>query len=199
MTAPYSDKKLLECKKNIMDGVDQIVRRSNILHDDWDEIRKLANIELPSTPFSNDKIIKLVGTNIFDFTTLVYDEIRVVDESTLLKFFINPVVEIISSDNSRALSTKKLLKNSKPTVLEFKKYLRNPITTSLYNDCIKPSFKEFTEFEDDYHYGIVDQILIANPYGKEIALAMKQNQDSNLNNKNNNKRKSKQINSRRNK
>lgn len=174
MTVPYGDKKLLECKKTIMEGVEQIERRGRIIKTDWKKIKELANIELPEEPFSDDKIVRLVGTNIFDFTTLVYGEdIRIVDESTLLKFFVNPEVKVMSVNDKKVLSSKKLWENSVPTVNEFKKYLENPITTSPYKECIEAIPKAFDVFEDDYAFAIIDQILTQNPYGQEIEKAVK--------------------------
>lgn len=47
MTVPYSDKKHMECKKAIIEGVKQIKRRNRIIKTDWNKIKKLSNIELP--------------------------------------------------------------------------------------------------------------------------------------------------------
>ncbi|MBZ6006841.1 hypothetical protein K1514_13160 [Paraclostridium bifermentans] len=189
LTVPYSDKRHLECKKTIMEGIDQIKRRSRIIKSDWGKIKELSNIELPNKPFNDDKIIKLVGTNIFDFTTLVYEEdIRIVDISTLFKFFVDPEVKVKNIDN-KILGSKKLWKNSSPTINEFKLYLENPITTSPYNKCIEEHFKVFPVFEDDYVFGIMDYILKEDPYVKDIKKAIKQKR--NPINKNSKKKKKK--------
>lgn len=189
MTAPYSSKKHLECKKTIMEGIEQIERRSRIIKTDWRKIKELANIELPEEPFSDDKIIKLVGTNIFDFTTLVYrEDIRVVDESTLLKFFVNPKVKVMRSDN-KVISSNSLWRNSVPTIDEFKQYLENPITTSIYNGCIEAFPKVFPIFEDDYPFVIIDQILTNNPYEKAIESVIKFQKENSINKKSKSKRK----------
>ena len=184
VTVPYGDKKYLECKKNIMEGVEQVNRRSRIVKTDWDKLKELANIELPEEPFSDDKIIKLVGTNIFDFTTLIYEkDVRIVDESTLLKFFVNPEVKVMSTTDEKVLSLKRLWKNSVPTANEFKLYLENPITTSPYNQCIEDFPKAFDIYEDDYPFVVIDQILTKNPYGQEIKNALEIKKKSSTNNK----------------
>lgn len=134
----------------------------------------MANIELPEEPFSDDKIVRLVGTNIFDFTTLVYGkDIRVADESTILKFFVNPEVKVMSINDKKVLSSKKLWKNSVPTANEFKQYLENPVTTLPYKGCIEAFPKAFDIFQDDYPFAIIDQILTKNPYGQEIESVIK--------------------------
>lgn len=190
MTVPYSDKKHLECKKTIMEGVNQVERRSRIVKTDWNKLKELANIELPEAPFSDDKIIKLVGTNIFDFTTLTYEEdVRIVDESTLLKFFVDPEVKVMSTMDKKVLSVKRLWKNSVPTANEFKQYLENPITTSPYNQCIEAFPKVFDIYEDDYPFAIIDQILIKNPYGQEIENALGIKKKASVNKKKKNRKK----------
>ncbi|HHX78887.1 MAG TPA: hypothetical protein GX695_03945 [Acholeplasmataceae bacterium] len=182
----------MECKKTIMEGVDQVKRRSQIVKTDWNKLKELANIELPEEPFSDDKIIKLVCTNIFDFTTLTYGEdVRIVDESTLLKFFVNPEVKLMSAMDKKILSVKRLWKNSVPTANEFKQYLENPITTSLYNQCIEDFPKAFDIYEDDYPYAIIDQILIKNPYGQEIENALGIKKKASVKKKKNRKKKKK--------
>lgn len=193
MTVPYSDKKHLECKKTIMEGIDQIKRRSRIIKTDWKKIKELANIELPEEPFKDDKIIKLVGTNIFDFTTLVYGEdIRVVDESTLFKFFVSPEVKVMSLNDKKVLNSKRLWKNTAPTAKEFIQYLENPITTLPYNGCIEAFLKVFDIFEDDYPFGIIDQIITKDPYGQEIEKSIKFNKSVFTNKKSKRKKSSNQ-------
>jgi len=192
MTVPYSDKKHLECKKAIMKGVEQVNRRSRIVKTDWDKLKELANIELPEEPFSDDKIIKLVGTNIFDFTTLIYEEdVRIVDESTLLKFFASPEVKVMSTTDKKVLSVKRLWKNSVPTANEFKLYLENPITTSPYNQCIEDLPKVFDIYEGGYPFAIIDHILTKDPYGHEIENALGIKKKASINKKKKNKKKNK--------
>lgn len=175
MTVPYSDKKHLDCKKTIMEGVNQIERRLKVIQNDWDKIKELANIDLPDKPFASDKIIKLVGTNIFDFTTLIYgDDIRVVDDSTLLKFFVNPEVKVLSVKDKSVLDRKKIWSSSVPNANEFLSYLNDPVTTAPYNDCVTASAKQFSIFEGDYPYAIIDQTLNKNPYEEGIRSAFRQ-------------------------
>lgn len=169
MTVPYGDKKHLDCKKTIQEAVQQIERRSLILNTDWKKIKELTNIDLPQKPFCDEKIIKLVVTNIFDFTTLLYGkEIRVVDESTILKFFVNPDVKVMCVNDKNILGSNKLWKNQEPTASELLHYLNNPITTSPYNQCMETFPKLFECFEDDYPFAIFDQILTKDPYEQEI-------------------------------
>ncbi len=164
MTTPYSDKKYLDCKQTIKAGVEQVNRRSRLLNSDWNKIKKLANIELPDEPFTENKIIKLVVTNIFDFNTMIYDgDVRIVDESTILKFFVNPKIEIKSSGNRKTLWSKKLWKSTEPTIIEFKEYLKNPITSLPYKECLRDYNKEFASYSGDIPYQISDQILIEDP------------------------------------
>jgi hypothetical protein len=95
-TSSYTDIELFDSFKSIKYGIKQIERRSKVIKEDWDKIRELANIELPEDPITEDKIIKIVGTNVLDYTGFKKNDIRIFDESTLLKFFVNPEVDAIS-------------------------------------------------------------------------------------------------------
>lgn len=164
MTTPYSDKEYKNRKKIVFEGVEQINRRNRLVKSDWNKIKELVNIELPEEPVSSDKIIKLLVTNIFDFTTLIYEEnVRVVDESTFLKFFVSPTVEMKNIGKSNILYSKKIWKNSEPTVIEFKEYLENPITTFPYKQCMEEESRKFLSFKGEYPFELVDQILIKDP------------------------------------
>lgn len=175
MTTPYTDKKIANCKKVILEGVEQVNRRSKLLKSDWSKIRKLANIDLPEKPYENNRIIRLVCTNIYDFTTLLYDSnIRVVDESTLLKFFITPEVKVVNVTERKSTVVKKLWGGKEPTVDEFLKYLEDPITISPYKDCINSSPNLFRKFEEELPLVVIDQILSKNPYELKIKETLQQ-------------------------
>jgi len=114
---PYGDKQLYKAEQTIKEGVAQVLRRCNIMKKDWCKIKEQCNIELPDEPFADDKIIRLVCSNIFDFTTLKYDGVQITDESTLLKYFCNPYVDIRSTNkNGQVLKSKKIWKNSQPNL-----------------------------------------------------------------------------------
>ena len=81
---PYDESEVLKREGVIKEGVEQIKRRCEIVKYDWDKIRENVNISLPEKTYPEDRIIKLVCTNVYDFTTLVIDGIMITDESTLL-------------------------------------------------------------------------------------------------------------------
>ena len=96
---PYDESEVLKREGVIKEGVEQIKRRCEIVKYDWDKIRENVNISLPEKTYPEDRIIKLVCTNVYDFTTLVIDGIMITDESTLLKYFTDPFVAIYSKEN----------------------------------------------------------------------------------------------------
>lgn len=174
LITPYSDKRLYLNKEVICEGVEQIIRRSAIIQQDWDKVRSMCNIDLPDKPFEDSKVIKLVGTNNFDFNTLIYRGVRIVDDSTLLKYFMNPIVKVMVANNRTVVSNHKLWKEEEPTVQEFLEYLENPVTTTPYTDCFESQLKPFDRFENDYRVAIIDEVLIKDPYGKVIEEVLNQ-------------------------
>jgi hypothetical protein len=168
VTTPYSDKRLYECKKTIGEGICQIERRSEIIKHDWEKIKKLCNINLPGNPVREDKIIRLVVTNIFDFTSIKYNGIIVVDESTILRFFSSPILEINNVRDRKTIFKKRIWNGLFPTVKDFLTYLDDPVTTSPFNDCLEACLKFVERLEDDYPIAFVDQIVVKDPYRAEI-------------------------------
>lgn len=167
---PYDDSEILRREDVIKEGVEQVKRRSEIVKYDWDKIRENVNISLPEKPYPQDRIIKLVCTNIYDFTTLVIDGIMITDESTLLKYFTDPFVAIYSKKSrmTEVVSAEFLWKDGKPSVSEFISYLKKPVTIGKITECLEDKIKPIPAFEDDYFIAFEDVCLGKDPFRETI-------------------------------
>lgn len=167
---PYDESEVLKREDVIKEGVEQIKRRCEIVKYDWDKIRENVNIPLPEKPYSEDRIIKLVCTNVYDFTTLVIDEIMITDESTLLKYFTDPFVAIYSKESkmTEILNAEFLWKDGKPSVSEFVAYLKKPVTIGKITEYLEDEIKTIPAFEDDYLIAFEDVCLSKDPIRETI-------------------------------
>lgn len=167
---PYDDIEVYKREEVIKEGVDQVNRRGEVIKHNWDIIRSMVNIDLPEKPYHEDKVIKVVCTNIYDFTTLKIEGVRITDESTLLKYFADPFVGVFSKDKEalRILDAKFIWKSGKPTVEEFIEYLDEPVTVGNIPGCFKNEFKWIPVFEGDFLVGMVDVIQEKDPFREAI-------------------------------
>ena len=167
---PYDENEVYKREQVIKEGVEQVNRRCDIVQHDWDIIRSMVNIDLPIVPYSDDKIIKIVCTNIYDFTTLRMDGVRITDESTLLKYFTDPFVAVYSksSEATEAISVEHLWKSKIPTALEFMEYLDNPVTVGNIPQCLEEEIKIIPAFKEDNLIAFSDVFLAKDPYREEI-------------------------------
>lgn len=167
---PYDESEVLKREGVIKEGVEQIKRRCEIVKYDWDKIRENVNISLPEKTYPEDRIIKLVCTNVYDFTTLVIDGIMITDESTLLKYFTDPFVAIYSKESrmTEVLSAEFLWKDGKPSVSEFVAYLKKPVTIGQITECLEDEIKTIPAFEDDYLIAFEDVCLSKDPFRETI-------------------------------
>ena len=141
---PYSDFDLFKRRKHVKEGVEQVNRRAQIVKYDWDKIKKAVDIELPMEPYPEEKIIKIVCTDIGDFTSLEIDGVIITDESTLLKYFTDPYANgIVSIAGEIQNIHKRVLwkKNGRPNVDEFIEYLHNPVTVKFILDAMGSEIK----------------------------------------------------------
>lgn len=141
---PYSDFELFKRRKTLKEGIKQVNRRAKIVQYDWEKIKKAANIKLPQNPYPEERIIKIVCTDIGDFTSLEIDGVIITDESTLLKYFKNPYINgtISTMDGIDNIREQILWKqNGRPTVDEFIEYLHNPDTINFILDTMGESIK----------------------------------------------------------
>ncbi|WP_242464132.1 YecA family protein [Bacillus paranthracis] len=178
---PFSDRENRNAMATIDYGIEQVNRRSNILQKDWDKIKEKCSFRLPDIPPDEDKIIKLVCTNIFDFSTIIRDDVEVIDSSSLLKFFMNPEIKGVSiGSDVEEVFVQSLWNGQYPLVEEFKEFLNCPAAIKPYVDCYKEVYKpiEKTE-EEDFAMMFFDYSLIKDPYeiyisnGNKAALSKK--------------------------
>ena len=172
---PYSDKEILERRKTIHEGVDQVLRRVKVVQNDWDKIREMASIALPNEPYAEDKIIKLVCTDVYDFTTLKMNGVTITDDSTLLKYFNDPLIRKVNINHREkevsVLIKKNLWEARRPSPHGFINYLDNPDTVEHFRKCIHPHYLPVLCFENEHFLVVKDMYLDKNPYQEDINLA----------------------------
>lgn len=169
---PYSDKEILERKKRIYEGVEQVLRRVKVVQNDWDKIRKMASIPLPDEPYTEDKIIKLVCTDVYDFTTLKIDGVTITDDSTLLKYFKDPIIKkmnINHKEKEMSVSIERVLwKENMPKPKEFIDFIEKPNTVEYFRRCIHSQLLPVVCFENEHCLVLKDMYLDENPFQEEI-------------------------------
>lgn len=161
LVTPYDEVRLKKDEKEIKKGINQVNKRCKTILTDWNKVKANVNIDLPDKPFEEDKIIKIVCTNIYDFTTLEYDNVLITDSSVISKFFNNPI--ITRKQNNKVVSKHKMWKGDMPTVNEFLEYLKNPHVIKLYDNNIDVQGRVFNEFKDEYIVGVYDFYLKDDP------------------------------------
>lgn len=123
-------------KKNIIEATEQLHRRAESVKYDWEKIKENVSIDLPDQPFDQDHIILVVCTDAYDYTPLKDGDIFITDDSTYLKYFINPYVDVVMiTENSIELrNTKCLWEKGYPYAQEFMGYLMDPVTIHPFSD-----------------------------------------------------------------
>lgn len=162
VVTPYEEKRLKNNERIIKAAVKQVNRRCQIINTDWEKIKDRVNIELPDRPVPEEKIIKIMCTNIYDFSTLEYDGVIVTDESLIYKYFKDPYLR--EKRNGETYIEKVLWKKGKPSPDEFISYLKNPNTITMIDECVDLQGKTFPMIVDETGMGIAEFYLKKNPY-----------------------------------
>lgn len=166
---PYDDDELYRRRKTISEGVNQIHRRVRVVQKNWDKIKELASIDLPNAPYDEEHIIKLVCTDVSDYTGLEDEDVVLTDEVTVLKYFTNPCVHAIlgiPGQGAALFKEKTLWETGEPTAEEFIGYLHHPDTMDFILDCIKPEWKVVPVLEGYKQIAFRDMIVEADPWKK---------------------------------
>ena len=126
-------------KKNVKDAVAQLKRRAASVVNDWEKFKNLVSIELPDNAFDKEHIILVACTDAYDYTPLKDDGVFITDDSTYLKYFTAPYIEMIEESKERLTiqNIKNLWKYGYPDPQEFIEYLTNPATIHPFVDCME--------------------------------------------------------------
>jgi hypothetical protein len=163
---PFSPKEVKQREDDILYGVTQVKRRADILIKQWEKVQEQMNIPLPKTPIVADDIVKIVCTNIFDFTGRIESGVYITDVSSFLKFFLDPKVEEVKiEDGSRNVISQHKLWIGEPKVEDLIKYLETPITIEgILRKLTEVPRKNLIINEDDPHLAFQDFVLSGNPF-----------------------------------
>lgn len=147
-------------KKNVKDAIEQLERRAKSVEYDWEKIKERVSIELPDQPVDQEHIILIACTDTYDYTPLKYKNIFITDDSSYLKYFANPYVDVVKAEPEEASiwNYKSLWKKGYPDAKEFMEYLMNPVTIQPFSDYMEKQFipvpvmdeKDYAVFCEDY-------------------------------------------------
>lgn len=138
----YDLNELEKRKENVKEAIQQLNRRKESVRYDWDKFKELVSIELPEKPYEDDHIILVACTDTYDYTPLKYSNVFITDDSSYLKYFTNPYVDVIEKQPKSATiqKIKSIWKKGYPDAEEFKEYLMNPVTILPFVDTIKKTY-----------------------------------------------------------
>ena len=163
--------KILEREKNIDKAIEQLNRRKKSRKKDWKKIKELVSINLPEEPYDDDHIILIACTDAYDFTPIKKNEVFITDDSTYLKYFVSPTLELIEFDskNLKKERIKNLWAKGYPDPKEFMKYLINPVTTFQFMKNIKKDKIVVPRFDkDDLLIYCEEYMLTSDPINKLV-------------------------------
>ena len=128
---PYSPSDRFRAWREIRKGINQLCRGRKLLNSHWDQIKRVADINLPQLPINEKRVLCMIVTNIFTFTGYEVDGIRITDNVCFERFLISPSVDAYEISGQEGVTNKmeiiKLWKNEKPTPTELWEYIKNPI------------------------------------------------------------------------
>lgn len=163
---PFSEQMKKNALQALDEGADQAHRREEVIINDWEKIKKLTDFNLPKFPPQKENIIKIICTNVFDFTSVSRNEVQVIDASSLLKFFISPEVKLYS--NGEEVNEKPhthLWEKEEPSIEEFKRFLNEPLAVGFYKDYYKEIYKPILKtHKDDNNIWFFDYNLVEDPF-----------------------------------
>lgn len=176
---PYDENTKYNARDTLEYAVEQVKRRVDSIPHDWSILKELCSFELPEVPIEKSKIIKIVCTNIYNFTSIEIDGVPIMDSSSLKKFFTNPIISFFNPNApTNRILERKLWRGSTPEVNEFKEFLKSPSTLDLYEHHFKEVFRPVIRInENEKNVVFFDYSLVTDPIAM-MAKAAEQSQDN---------------------
>lgn len=162
----YDLNDLEERKKNIKKAVEQLQRRKESVKYDWDKFKNALSIEVPDEPYDEEHIILVACTDSYDYTPLKKEDVFITDDSSYLKYFTNPYVDILITQQGKVeiKNVKTLWKHGKPKANEFKEYLMNPVSISPFTNTLKKEWIPLPVMDEkDYGIFLEEYVLMDDP------------------------------------
>lgn len=148
---PYSPIDKYNCWKEINNGIEQLKRRRNIISSDWNKIRDQADIDLPGFPPEKDKILSLLITNIFTFTGIEVDNIRVTDLTCFYRYLSEPNIEGTEFNKDGIVKrsiVERIWADKEPSPIELWNYIYNPPGLRNIIDKVKLKFSPIPPIDE---------------------------------------------------
>lgn len=164
-------------KENVKEAIQQLNRRKESVRYDWDKFKELVSIELPENPYDDDHIILVACTDTYDYTPLKYSNVFITDDSSYLKYFTNPYVDVIEKHPKLATiqNVKSIWKKGYPDAEEFMEYLMNPVTILPFVDTIKKTYIPVPVMdEEDCAIFCEEYLLMEDPIKTSVLAARKE-------------------------
>lgn len=126
-------------KENVKEAIEQLQRRAESVKYDWQKIKERVSISLPEEPFDQEHIILIACTDAYDYTPLKRGNVFITDDSSYLKYFTSPYVDLIKTEPGEATikNVKCIWSKGYPDAKEFMDYLMNPVTIHSFVDCME--------------------------------------------------------------
>lgn len=135
----YDLNELEKRKENVKEAIEQLNRRKKSVSYDWNIFKKLVSIDLPDEPYDENHIILIACTDTYDYTPLKKDDVFITDDSSYLKYFTNPYLDVVTAhpESASIRNVKSIWRNGYPEAKEFMEYLMNPVTIFPFANTIK--------------------------------------------------------------
>lgn len=162
----YELNELEKRKENVKEAIEQLKRRKKSVRYDWEIFKKLVSIDLPDKPYDEDHIILIACTDAYDYTPLKKNDVFITDDSSYLKYFTNPYLDVITahSESASIQKVKSIWKNGYPEAEEFKEYLMNPVTIFPFANTITKKYIPVPVMDEkDYAIVCEEYILTEDP------------------------------------
>lgn len=170
----YDLNELEKRKENVKEAIQQLNRRKESVKYDWDKFKELVSVKLPDKPYDEDHIILVACTDAYDYTPLKYGNVFITDDSSYLKYFTNPYVDVVEKKLKSATiqNVKSIWKRGYPTAEEFMEYLMNPVSIYPFVDTIKKEYIPVPVMDEkDCAIFCEDYLLVEDPIKASVLAA----------------------------
>ena len=129
-------------------SIQQLKRRKKTVLNNWIEFcQKASFFKLPEAPLLEPDIICISVNNLTDFTGLMIDDIIILDDVVLTRFFQNPDIEAINLQNGELIKLASIRDDI--SVQSFLKYIKTLPQVEDIKNCVETSWTYVAPTQND--------------------------------------------------
>lgn len=141
---PYDPIEKMNAREEVAKAVSQLNMHHDSIKNEWNLFKNNCSIDLPAKFPGDNKIIKIVCLNVYEYTGMIIDNCYITDFRNLSRFWKNPIIYKDYYERNMFQKSEKyhvMWSGTKPTIEDFIRHLTNSFYIDGYYNKLNENYR----------------------------------------------------------